>query len=283
MADLAKFVPAPVLHCLTLEEQGYLSEVFNRFNGYPSLEQMWQLMDDQWVALGCDPEYMDERITRFYCHPVWMLNGLFIEQHSQSMENRNAFTDWVSLQRPERVADFSGGFGGLARLIGNALPEARIEIVEPHPHSAAIALTEETSNVRFVPELSGEYDIMIATDVFEHVPDPIGLLAETAAHMRADGKYLIANCFKPVILCHLPQLFYLNIAWESTLKAMGLVSGEVVQYARVYQRIGELDEAAARKISESARMLYPYIRRLPKGRTRIGQILVYAFCRARGL
>lgn len=161
---------------LTANEQTYLANVFNRFNGYPSLEQLWQLMDEQWQVHNCDPLHMDDRITAFYRHPVWLLNGLFIEQDSQSLVNRHVFTDWVAAQRPVRVADFGGGFGGLARLIGARLPNTQVELVDPFPHQAAIALASDTPNVRFVPELTGTYDILIATDVFEHVPDPLLLV-----------------------------------------------------------------------------------------------------------
>ena len=97
------------------------------------------------------------------------------------------------------MADFGGGFGGLARFIGAALPQASVDVVEPHPHPATIALAADTPNVRFVPELSGDYDLLIATDVFEHVPNPIALAASTASHLRVGGSYLIANCFAPVI------------------------------------------------------------------------------------
>jgi hypothetical protein len=235
MVNLAPYIPSLVLQHLTVDEASYLSEVFSRFNGYPKLEQMWALLDEPWVEYGCDPEQMDGRVTAFYRHPVWMLNGLFIEQHAQSLENRRVFADWVMRQHPARVADFGGGFGGLARFIGEVLPDTQVEVVEPHPHPAAIALAASTPNVRFVPELSGEYDLLIATDVFEHVPDPIGLAAETAEHLCIGGQYLIANCFQPVIKCHLPQLFYFQTAWDFAMQAMGLEPGKRVSYGACVQ------------------------------------------------
>lgn len=283
MPDLAKLIPSLILEHLTAEERNYLAEVFARFGGYPNLEQVWQLMDEQWIAFGCDPVHYDARVTAFYRHPVWMLNGLFIEQHAQSLENRRAFTAWVAAQRPGRLADFGGGFGGLARFIGEALPSTQVEVVDPHPHPAAIAVAASTPNVRFVPALSGDYAMLIATDVFEHVLDPIGLAADTAQHLCLGGHYLIANCFQPVILCHLPQLFHLDIAWEALMTNMGLEPGERVQYGRVYRRAGELDVSAARRVGECARRLYPWIRYLPKGQALLGRTLIHAFCNCRAL
>jgi hypothetical protein len=101
MIELSKLVPNEVLIHLTDEESAYLSKVFQRFGGYPSLEDVWQLMDEPWVELGCDPNHMDERVAAFYRHPVWMLNGLFVEHHDVSLEHRRAFTDWIVKQEPE--------------------------------------------------------------------------------------------------------------------------------------------------------------------------------------
>lgn len=281
MIDLSQHVPSTVLQHLSATETKYLSEVFARFDGYPTLEQMWALMDEPWVELKCDPLNMDERVTTFYQHPVWMLNGLFVETHDQSVKNRQVFTDWAVSQQPSRVADFGGGFGGLARMIGAALSSAQVEVVEPHPHPAAIELAKNTPNVRFVSELTGEYDILIATDVFEHVPDPIGLTAETADHLRIGGQYLIANCFSPVILCHLPQLFHFNTSWDAVMRAMGLEPGAAVGYGRAYRRQGKFEVPTARKVAECGQRIHHWILRIPLGQKRIGRALVDWLCKQR--
>jgi hypothetical protein len=279
MINLEKFVQKSVLQHLTTKEQEYLSDIFIRFNGYPTLEQLWQLMDEPWVNLNCDSLNMDERVIAFYSHPVWMLNGLFIEQHEQSLKNRQAFTHWVTRNKPSRIADFGGGFGGLARLVGESLPNTEVEVVDPFPHPAAIAWAANTPNVRFVPELSGEYDMLIATDVFEHVPDPIDLAAKTASHLRIGGTYLIANCFQPVILCHLPQLFHLNIAWDQSMEAMGLEPGERVEYGTAYKRhVIEFDIVSAKRIGECGKRIYPLVKHLPRGQTKVGKMLMKYFC-----
>ena len=277
MVEINPLVAPLVREHLGEAERSYLLSVFERFQGYPSLQQLWQLMDDQWQAHGCNPLQMDERVSAFYRHPVWLLNGLFIEQDPQSLSHRHAFTTWVTQQSPTRLADFGGGFGGLARFIGAALPQASVEVVDPHPHPAAMALAADTPNVRFVPELTGDYDVLIATDVFEHVPDPIALAARTASHLRIGGRYLIANCFAPVISCHLPQLFHLSIGWDQAMREMGLQPLEKVQYGRAFGRTGELDKEAARRAEEFARRVYPWVQFLPKGRSRAGQALMQLF------
>lgn len=272
--DLLDYLPRVVFENLSDFEISYLRCVFERYKGYPLLQQLWQLMDEQWLAYGCNALHMDERISAFYRHPVWILNGLFIEHDPQSFALRKAFSDWVLTRAPTRVADFGGGFGGLARLIGAALPHASVEVVEPHPLSAAVALAASTPNVRYVPCLSGEYDLLIATDVFEHVPDPIAMAASSSSHLRIGGHYLIANCFSPVIACHLPQHFHLSISWEQVMQEMGLHPQEKVQYGRAFERAGSLDENAARRVEAMAKWVYTLVQHLPKGRSRIGRALI---------
>lgn len=274
MTEFNGLVPPLVRNHLGESERSYLTRVFEHYQGYPSLQQLYQLVDEQWQSHGCDPLHMDQRVFDFYRHPVWLLNGLFIEQDPQSLSNRRAFTEWVKQQAPTRVADFGGGFGGLARFIGAALPQALVEVVEPHPHPSASALAAGTPNVRFVPDLTGDYDLLIATDVFEHVPDPIALAASTASHLRIGGRYLMANCFRPVIACHLPQLFHLSIGWDQAMRAMGLHPQETLQYGRAFVRTGSLDEQAARRTEVLARRVYPWVQPLPKGRLRAGRALI---------
>jgi hypothetical protein len=265
MVDLAEYVPAIALPYIPVAERQWLSSTFQRYGGrYPTLEEIWLLMDEVWMAMNCDPDSMDARIDAFYKHPVWLLNGLFIEQHEQSLENRRRYTEWVMRQKPRRIADYGGGFGSLARMIGEACPHASIEIVEPHPHPAAIALAENTSNVRYQPALTGEYDILIATDVFEHVPDPLALVEVTAAHLKTDGQFLIGNCFYPVIKCHLPSTFHFRWSWDAALVAMNLQPEITVSYGRTYRRTGVVSSASARAIERRSRRWACFIERLPK-------------------
>lgn len=248
---------------LSKHEQDYLSRIALEYGGFPKLQQIWELMDEPWCDLKCDSSCVDHRISQYYTHPVWLLNGLFIEQHTQSIQNRRVFTDWVAAQSPRRVADYGGGFGGLAQMIGKACPDASVEVIEPHPHPLAINRARQTPNVSYQPKLTGRYDILIATDVFEHVPDPLKLVAETAESLKPGGGYLIANCFYPVILCHLPQTFHFRYSWDQALVAFGLKPSETVSYGRSYIRHDVLDLRAARKIEELSLKIWPLLKPLP--------------------
>jgi len=274
MKNFSDLVPLIIQEHLLDEEVNYIKKVFDSFNGYPTLEELWELMDKEWIALGCNPNVLDERVQKFYNHPVWLLNGLFIEQHSQSIENRKLFTDWIQGKLPNRVADFGGGFGGLARLVGQALPKAKIDVIEPHPRKSAVAMVANTPNVRFEKELTGSYDLIIATDVFEHVMDPIELVYKTSAYLKDGGIYLIANCFEPVIKCHLPQHYHLRDTWELAMQGMGLIPQKKVSYATPFFKKGELSLSSARKIEKASLETWSYTRILPKRLSKILRNLI---------
>lgn len=265
MNDLTSWIHPDVLANINEDDKNWLLGAFNSYQGhYPDLDQLWQLIDDDWREKGCDPEIMDERIGAFYNHPVWLLNGLFIEQHTESLEYRRQFSNWVKKQSPARIADYGGGYGSLARMIGKACPDAQVEVIEPHPHPAAISLARDSKNVRYQPNLTGKYDILIATDVFEHIPDPLALLVEAAKHLKIGGQFLIANCFYPVIKCHLPSTYHFRWSWEGVMQALGFERGESVCYGRAYIRTSILDIQSARKIEQRSQCWFKLIERSPR-------------------
>ena len=247
---------------LSSKERQYLSDVYGNKENL-SLEEVWALMDAAWKDCSCDPNVMDDRIAKFYEHPVWLLNGLFIEKHKESIKHRVVFANYIAGTSPRRVADVGGGFGTLARMIGRRCPDAKIHVIEPHPHSIAVSKAESTSNVRYKKRLSGEYDVLVATDVFEHIPDPLSLVEDTASHLKLNGVYLIANCFWPVISCHLPETFHFRWSWASTMKAMNLKPEERVSYGRAFKRIGSVNSFKGRRIERQSKRLFPLIERLP--------------------
>jgi 2-polyprenyl-3-methyl-5-hydroxy-6-metoxy-1,4-benzoquinol methylase len=251
------------LKIISPDHQQWLSDVLRSFNGLPNLNELWELMDKQWQNFDCDPKIIDSRIGAYYAHPVWLLNGLFIEQHAESLNHRVQFKNWVVCQAPHKVAELGGGFGGLARMIGAEAPSTAIEIIEPYPTAIGVSRAEKTANVCYRPEMFGEYDVLLATDVFEHVSDPLQLLYETAQHLRIGGRYLIANCFYPVIRCHLPQTFHFRHSWGMVLQAMGLEPAEKVAYGRAFVRRGALNFVAARQVEQQSLKLWRVTQYLP--------------------
>lgn len=91
VSHFTRLIRPSILCLLHQNELDYLQSVFASYNGFPSVRDLWQLMDEQWIFHKCDPRVMDDRVTAFYRHPVWLLNGLFIEQDPESLAYRKAF------------------------------------------------------------------------------------------------------------------------------------------------------------------------------------------------
>jgi hypothetical protein len=56
----------------------------------------------------------------------------------------------------------------------------------------------------------------------EHIEDPIGVALRMIEATRFDRHLIFANCFYPVIKCHLPGTFYLRHTFCIVMKAAGL-------------------------------------------------------------
>lgn len=205
-------------------------------NNPPTLEEIWALMDFAWATTKANPAD-PQSMAAFYSHPVWTLNGIFTEIHEESVYNRKTFADYIARTEPARIADYGGGFGALARLLAERLPSTTIEIVEPYPSELALSLCDGFPKIRFVEKLSGTYDVITALDVLEHVPAPLELVYELSRYAHQNSYLLLANCFYPVIKCHLPCTFYLRDTFDFLMKKMGFIPSEKVLYARTY-RIG---------------------------------------------
>jgi 2-polyprenyl-6-hydroxyphenyl methylase/3-demethylubiquinone-9 3-methyltransferase len=227
-------------YALTAAERQAVEQMLAEVGTDPSLEQIWQLMDAAWHRHGCDNRHFDEsRYAAFYADPVWLLNGMFIEQHDVSLGHRMAITAAVAALDPRRLVDVGGGFGTLARLIATALPACRVEILDPFPPRHGVESCRTFANIQFVKELGhNRHDVLVSTDVLEHVVDPIDLLWQMVLSVRIGGHLLIANCFHPVIACHLPSTFHLRQSFDEFCEEMGL---EVLRacrgsHATIYRR-----------------------------------------------
>lgn len=259
MNYLSKLISPVLLKSLSNKEVNYLKKIFLRFEGLPNLNELWGLIDEAWVELSCNSNRVDNRVKIFYNHPVWLLNGIFSEADPLSIKFRKTFTSWVKIQAPKRVADFGGGYGTLASFISKVLPNSLIEIIDPYPNPALINY-RSSKNLKFAKNFSKKYDLITAIDVFEHLNDPIADLKRSGKYLRSGGWYLIANCFQPVIKCHLPQHFHFRDSWDYIMKAMGYEIGEDVAYGRAYRKIAKSNEILARKISKRAKNIDLYIK-----------------------
>ncbi|NJD06657.1 MAG: methyltransferase domain-containing protein [Methylococcaceae bacterium] len=227
----------------------------------PTVQQIWALMDLVWSDLGCDEHHPCARLLdAYYRHPIWLLNGLFVDQDPESLGHRKAIAHWIANQRCTTVLDFGGGFGTLARSIAAVSP-ARIDICEPHPSDCALALATDQPSIRYVAEPHGPYDCVVCTDVIEHVTEPLQLLSCLTQATAMGGHLLLAPCFEPFIRCHLPSTFHLKHTFGVYtrllgLRHLGLCDGS---HAHVFRRDRSILAAAAAfpVLEVASRTLFP--------------------------
>jgi 2-polyprenyl-6-hydroxyphenyl methylase/3-demethylubiquinone-9 3-methyltransferase len=210
-------------------------------NNSPSLEQMWEMMDSVWDEMGCDNQNFDiDKINKFYQHPVWTLTGLFIEQDEDSLHNRQSICNWIKQYHNDikTVIDYGAGMATVAKILASSLPSLSIDLYEPYPSQIVLARLSSYHNIQFVNQLKGDlYDCLISTDVLEHVPDPLSLLSEMINQVKPNGYLIIANCFYPVIKCHLPCTFHLRYTFNIFTRFMGLQRLETLNdHIHIYQK-----------------------------------------------
>ena len=240
-----------------------IKELLAGSDGECSLERLWALIDQVWLASGCGEFPIQQAcLDAFYRHPVWALNGLFIEQDLDSMAHRRAFAALLAGLGPSRVVDVGGGFGTLARLVSGLCPMTRVDILEPYPTLCMKNLVETYPQIEFVNELNfSDYDVLVCTDVLEHVQDPLMLLVRMVASVRIGGHLLIANCFEPSVLCHLPSTFHLRFSFDNFCVRLGLerLTGVSLPYGGLYKKnySATLSLERMRYLEKVSRRLYP--------------------------
>lgn len=224
----------------------------------PAVQEVWRRMDDVWKQMGLMDTATDEELGHYYHHPIWLINGVFTAADPLSARQRAAIADFLVSAGCQRIADYGGGFGALAMDIARRYPAIHTELVEPYPRPAAARLWRLLPNLYPAPDLTGLYDAIVAEDVLEHVRDPVGLAGHIAEALSPQGIGLFANCFFPVIRCHLPETFFLRHTFAWVVAPLGLVhEGHLpnVEHALVFRRNDATpDLQAARRRAAWARL-----------------------------
>lgn len=213
----------------------------------PTVEWIWNEMDREWNALGLNNRVplQSQPIADFYSHPVWVINGVFSAVDPDSVQHRDAIAKFVSSIDAKHIADYGGGFGELALKLHAVDPKTYIDIVEPFPSKIGMLRVEGKTRIQFTKVLDKQYDCIIAQDVLEHVETPLDLTLQMVLATKLGGYLIFANCFYPVIKCHLPSTFYLRHTFIWLVNTMGLkfVSRvEGAEHALIFKRVGNVNK-----------------------------------------
>ncbi len=230
----------------------------------PSVEWVWDEMNRIWFLQNLDnnQDINIKLIDDYYAHPVWLMNGIFTAVDPVSTSHRVAIAKYLKLTRSKSIADYGGGFGELALAITKAIPNSSVSIVEPYPSRVGLERLNNVSEIKFVSKLEVQYDAAIAQDVLEHVENPIQLAFQMANSVRVGGILIFANCFYPVIQCHLPATFHLRYTFPWIMKTLGLsyigtIDGAA--HAQIYEKTNNLSLNNALKAETLSRLIHPII------------------------
>jgi 2-polyprenyl-6-hydroxyphenyl methylase/3-demethylubiquinone-9 3-methyltransferase len=266
---ISRYLSHEELNLLTPVDLLFLSANVDNEN-FNDINHIWALMDREWDKLNLSNQFSDENIRAFYNSPVWLLNGIFVENDFQSTLNRKRFCAEIVKNKPKRIADFGGGFGTLSRLIAKELPNSTIEIIEPFPAAIALHKAENHSNLSYQKQLTGEYDCVILTDVLEHIENPLDVVYSISNHLsNKNGLLLVANCFYPVIKCHLPVTFHYRYSFDFIMLKMGFMLDSTVSYGKVWRKVDSIRVPPLGLLNKS-KYLFKLTKFLP---ARIGNIL----------
>jgi 2-polyprenyl-6-hydroxyphenyl methylase/3-demethylubiquinone-9 3-methyltransferase len=192
------------------------------------------------------------------------MNGIFTLADPVSRGHRQSIAGFLKSQNCISVADFGGGFGALAKEIVRQNICASAYVIEPYPSPLALALTGEVQRVKFVSDLTdaAPYDALIAQDVLEHVEDPVGLVSRLVLSVLPGGLIIFANCFYPVIQCHLPATFHLRHTFVCIMRYFGLeyltrVPG--AEHALIFRRKRKLNMNLVRRSERFSQLLGPIV------------------------
>lgn len=250
----------------------------------PALEWIWNEMDSVWDRCGLDNCRIlsTQPVGEFYSHPVWLMNGIYTSSDSVSAKHRLAIALYLAQAGVRTSIDYGGGFGALARAIVQAAPDSTVYVVEPYISKVGFEQIQLESRIRLVPTLEGcEADAIIAQDVLEHVEDPVLLAYNIAKALRDDGKVIFANCFYPVIKCHLPANFHLRHTFRLVICALGLrYLGVVVgaEHAQVFERSGQLSLSRARRVESVSRLVGPVLNSIRVCASNLKKVLMTRVC-----
>lgn len=239
------------------------SSYLSNFGDISTLDRQVLLdeIDRVWSELGLNnSKRLSEQatnVTAFYSHDVWVLNGLFSEYDPASRRHRLAIAEFIANLAVDKVADFGGGSGTLAKFIAELCSNITIDIVEPFPAQIFKTKLIDFSNVKFVSDINREYDLLVAQDVLEHVDDPVDLALKVIASVKLNGYVIFANRFYPDISCHLPSTFYLRHQFKRVMKVAGLEFLTAVpgaKHALAFKKVGVANRVAVFKADRSAKI-----------------------------
>jgi 2-polyprenyl-6-hydroxyphenyl methylase/3-demethylubiquinone-9 3-methyltransferase len=245
----------------------------------PSVEDIWDIMNQLWNDMNLNnSNYTEEELSEYYSHPVWFLNGLFIECDKTSMKHRQSIANYFKDKKNLKIADYGGGFGTLAKEIAKVSPTSSIDIYEPHASEFAYKNIKSFKNINIVDEIKvNEYDALVNTDFLEHVEDPLEYIIQHNKMLKNNGILISHWNFSNVIECHLPKNFHYKYSMDKIIPLLGF-SDELINenYGHYFKKEKLVDEEDIKKAYGKAKISkknYPILKYVSNGKKFLGRFL----------
>ncbi|MEL7067678.1 MAG: class I SAM-dependent methyltransferase [Cyanobacteria bacterium J06581_3] len=190
-----------------------------------TLQRLWKILDQAWDEMRASNAQANfsQFLTDYYQHPVWLINAAFSESDEDTIKDRLSAVRLIAHSQPQKILDFGGGIGTVARLCSINLPNAKtIDITDITDFRQTIeSYLAEFSNIRALDFPDPPYDAIVSTEVLEHLPDPIESVIEMNRLLKLGGTFAASWSFAPCIKCHLPQNFHLNRLMLWIIRSLG--------------------------------------------------------------
>jgi len=217
----------------------------------PSMQWVWDEENRIWDLLGLNNKkpLLEQDIGSYYSHPVWIMNGLFSEADPLSKRHHIEIIKFIDENNIKKIADYGGGSGVFAFFLVSQNSSIEVDIVEPYASEFFKEKMLPYTTANFVNDFTcNNYDAVITQSVLEHVENPIETAFKMASNVREGGLVIFADCYYPVIKCHLPSAFYLRHTFKFIMKKMGLdFVGRIpnAEHALIFKKKQYLDLDAA--------------------------------------
>jgi len=228
-----------------------------------SVENIWKIMNQVWDDTGLDKKnYNLDQLNQYYSHPVWFLNGLFVEIDQESMNNRKSIAGYFKNKENLKILDYGGGFGTLAKEIAKITPSSKVDIYEPYVSKYTYENIQDFKNIKIINNLKESYyDVLVNTDILEHIEKPIELIAFYNKCLKKGGMLISHWNFTPCIKCHLPKHFHLRYTFNIIVPLLGFTKEiKNERHGHFFKKIRNVrveDSDKAYKREKYSKMIYP--------------------------
>jgi ubiquinone/menaquinone biosynthesis C-methylase UbiE len=120
----------------------------------------------------------------------------------------------LRLQPADRLLDVGCGTGALLHRLSLQSPDARLSGVDPVPEMLAIARRRLPPAVELregwaerLPFESGQFDVVVSSNVFHYIRHPAAALREMSRVLRPGGRLLITDWCDDFLACRLCNLY----------------------------------------------------------------------------